>query len=153
MEAKASLQLFGIEPEVGKGLAARYVFNPSDEEVARLYSTATVFALPSLHEGYGIPILEAMACGCPVVCTDADGNMDFSHDGENCLIVPKDDPGRLAKTLDILLADEALQEHLRQGGLATVRAFTWERAIAQLEAFYTVIARERSRLAREARPA
>jgi glycosyltransferase involved in cell wall biosynthesis len=134
-----------VEPEVGKGVAEHYAFAPSDAEVARLYATATAFVLTSVHEGYGLPILEAWACGCPVVCTDADGNMDFCRDGENCLIVAKDDPDGLAKTLDRLLTDRELQQHLRAGGFATVAQYTWDRAIGLLDEFYRLIARERSR--------
>jgi GT2 family glycosyltransferase len=142
---RPALYLFGIDPEAGQGLAERYLFAPTDEEVAGLYATATAFVLTSIHEGYGLPILEAWACGCPVICTDADGNMDFCRDGENCLIVPKDDPAHLARTIENLLGDPELQDRLRAGGFATVRDYTWVRATRLLEEFYGGVARERSR--------
>jgi glycosyltransferase involved in cell wall biosynthesis len=141
---RATLWLFGIEPDVGKDVAARYAFAPTDAEVADLYNQATVFVSTSDHEGFGLPMLEAMACGCPVICTDADGNMDFCRDGENCLIVPKHRPEVLTAAVERLLRDRDLQRHLRRGGLETARAFTWQSAISKLEAFYGRIAGERS---------
>jgi glycosyltransferase involved in cell wall biosynthesis len=145
LRSQASLQLFGIEPSIGKRLTSRYVVNPSDQDIAVLYNRATVFVLPSRHEGYALPILEAMACGCPVICTNANGNMDFCRDGENCLIVPTDDDARLAELLDQLLGSPELQEKLRAGGLATVQKYTWERALDVLDNFYQGVARDRSR--------
>ena len=59
---------------------------PSDAEVNELLNTATVFVQTSRHEGFCLPVLEAMATGIPVVCTDAHGNRDFCRDGENCLM-------------------------------------------------------------------
>lgn len=147
LRSKASLHLFGIEPSIGRGLTSRYVVNPSDNGIAELYNQATVFMLPSRHEGYALPILEAMACGCPVICTNANGNMDFCRDGENCLIVPHDDDARLAETLDLLLDNPQLQETLRAGGLATARQYTWDRALDVLDDFYREVARDRSRYA------
>jgi glycosyltransferase involved in cell wall biosynthesis len=138
---RAALWLFGVEPHVGREAGARYFYCPSDAQVAGLYQRASVFALTSIHEGFGLPILEAMACGCPVVCTDADGNMDFCRDGENCLIVPKDDERALARTLERLLGDRDLRERLRQGGLATTGRYTWDAATDRLEAFYRDVAR------------
>jgi glycosyltransferase involved in cell wall biosynthesis len=88
-----------------------------------------------------------MACGCPVICTNANGNMDFCRDGENCLLVPHDDDARLAEALDLLLGNPELQERLRVAGLATARQYTWPRAIDVLDDFYQRVARERSRYA------
>ena len=143
--ARPALHLFGVEPEIGRRQGATYHYAPSDEEVARLYATATAFVLTSVHEGYGLPILEAWACGCPV----ADHRRRRQHG-----LLPgrrqlphrsQDDPASLARTLDGLLADRELQEHLRPGGLETVAQYTWDRAIDLLDEFYRLIARERSR--------
>ena len=114
--------------------------SPSDEQVAEIYNAATLFIQTSIHEGFCLPVLEAMACGCPVVTTDADGNMAFCKDGENCLIVPQHDAALVARVVERLLADTALQERLRQGGLKTAREFTWEEAGDKLEAFYRSVA-------------
>jgi hypothetical protein len=89
-------------------------------------------------------ILEAMACGCPVVCTDADGNMDFCRDGENCLIVPKDDPLALARALERVLADPRRQEDLRQQGFATAQRYSWALTVDRLEEFFRPLASQRA---------
>jgi glycosyltransferase involved in cell wall biosynthesis len=65
--------------------------NQANQEVNELYNKATLFVQTSRHEGFCLPILEAMAAGCPVICTDAHGNRDFSFDGKNCLMVEQDD--------------------------------------------------------------
>ena len=140
----ASLWLFGIETSVGKGLAERYVFAPSDQGAAELYNRATVFVLTSVHEGFGLPILEAWACGCPVICTDADGNMDFCRDGENCIMVPRNDDNALAAAIERVLGDERLQGSLRRAGFASLPEYTWSQSIASLEAFFAKVARDRS---------
>ena len=140
LKPRPSLWLFGIEPHIGKDLGVRYVYGPTDSEAAELYQRATVFVLTSRHEGFGLPILEAMACGCPVVCTDADGNMDFCRDGENCLIVPQGDPAGLAGALERVLADALLQERLREGGFATAKQYSWNAAIDKLETFFKGLA-------------
>jgi glycosyltransferase involved in cell wall biosynthesis len=137
---RASLWLFGLEPSFGRGVATQYTAAAGDAEVAELYNRATVFVLTSTHEGFGLPILEAMACGCPVICTDADGNMGFCRDGFNCLIVPQNDDRALAAAIDRLLGDSNLQERLRSNGLATARDHTWERAIDGVEDFYRWVA-------------
>ena len=145
LEKRPALWLFGIEPQIGKDLGARYIYCPTDVEAAGLYQRATVFVLTSTHEGFGLPILEAMACGCPVVCTDADGNMEFCRDGENCLIVPKDEPLALARAIERVLADTGLQERLRQAGFATAKQYGWSAAIDRLDAFLGSLAIGQSR--------
>ena len=70
--------------------------------------------------------------------------MDFCRDGENCLIVPMDDPVRLARTLDRFLADRDLQAHLRRGGFDKVKRYTWDHAIDLLEELYRRAGRGRN---------
>ncbi len=84
-EPRPELCLFGIEPELASEPGIRYVTSPSDEEVNGLLNQATVFLQTSTHEGFCLPVLEAMATGGAVVCTDAHGNRDFCDDG-NCLM-------------------------------------------------------------------
>ena len=77
-EPRPELWLFGIEPYLADGIPGmRYFAAPTDAEINRLLTEATVFVQTSTHEGFCLPVLEAMATGCPVVSTGADGNMDF----------------------------------------------------------------------------
>jgi glycosyltransferase involved in cell wall biosynthesis len=142
-EPRPELWLFGIEPELGERLGARYHVAPSDAEVRELLNTATVFVQTSSHEGYCLPVLEAMATGIPVVCTDAHGNRDFCRDGENCLM-PAAEPGAVAAAIARVLDDPALRARLTAGGLETAAASDWSRRVEDLERFFERVAGSRT---------
>ena len=144
-EPRPDLWLFGIEPEVAAGMGDRVTYHrlPSDEQVNELLNTCTVFLQTSRHEGFCLPILEAMAAGAPVVCTDAHGNRDFCRDGVNCLM-PRDDPRSVREALDAVLRDPELQARLRAGGRETADAFALDRKLDELDAFYRELAERRA---------
>lgn len=83
-----------------------------------------------------LPALEAMACGTVVVTTNADGNMVYSRNEENCLLVPPGDAVALADACFALLEDTSLMVKLQQGGFETVKEWPWDKAIDKLEAIY-----------------
>jgi glycosyltransferase involved in cell wall biosynthesis len=143
-EPRPELWLFGIEPELGDAPGIRYVERPSDAEVNELLNTAAVFVQTSRHEGFCLPVLEAMAAGVPVVCTDADGNRDFCEDGVNCLM-PAADPEAVAAAIARVLGDAALRERLVAGGRATAEAYRWTNRAPELVRFYESIAASRTR--------
>ncbi|MGD0980781.1 MAG: glycosyltransferase family 4 protein, partial [Solirubrobacteraceae bacterium] len=131
---RPELRLFGIEPELANEPGISYERGPSDDRVAELFCEASVFVQTSTHEGFCLPVLEAMACGTPVVCTDADGNRDFCVDGVNCLMVaPRADA--VAGAIASLLADVELRERLAQAGLETAARYAWESQVDALERF------------------
>jgi glycosyltransferase involved in cell wall biosynthesis len=136
---RPELCLFGIEPEVAEGLAVRYVESPDDEQVNELFCQATVFVQTSVHEGFALPPLEAMATGAAVVCTDAHGNRDFCLEGVNCLM-PEANVGAVSAALARLLADPELRARLGQAGIETAQEYAWERRIDELEAFFQRVA-------------
>jgi len=114
----------------------------ADEELPALLSAAEAFVFPSLYEGFGLPPLEAMACGTPVVASRAGSLPEVL--GEAALLVPPDDPGALEDALARLLDDGALRATLRERGLARATEFTWERTARQtLEAYREVCERAR----------
>jgi len=126
------LWLFGVEPSLGPKYGARYFEAPSDAEVNELMNRATVFVQTSRHEGFCLPLLEAMATGAAVVCTDAHGNRDFCRHGENCLLV-EDDPESVRSALARVLADRELRDRLGEAGRRTAADYAWEKRIDQLE--------------------
>jgi GT2 family glycosyltransferase/glycosyltransferase involved in cell wall biosynthesis len=138
-EPRPELWLFGIEPELAEPLGATYHSAPSDAEVNELLNTATVFVQTSRHEGFCLPILEAMATGLPVVCTDAHGNRDFCRDGENCLI-PEAEPHAVAQAIQRVLDDHELRARLVEAGRETARENDWSRRIDDLERFFEGVA-------------
>ncbi len=141
-EPRPELRLFGIEPELASEPGVTYVTAPTDERVGELLCEAAVFVQTSTHEGFCLPVLEAMASGTPVVCTDAHGNRDFCIDGENCLIVP-DTVSGVRDAIARVLADGALRERLANGGLRTAAQYGWEPRIDALEGFLEDAARTR----------
>lgn len=136
---RPELWLFGSEPDVARNGQVRYFTAPSDEQVNELYNQATVFVQTSRHEGFCLPLLEAMATGAPVVCTDADGNRDFCRHEENCLLV-ESDAGAVSEALRRAFADPELRRHLGEAGRRTAEAHGWEGKIDELERFYASVA-------------
>jgi GT2 family glycosyltransferase len=141
-EPRPELCLFGTEPELATEPGVRYVTAPSDEEVNELLNRATVFLQTSSHEGFCLPILESMATGGAVVCTDAHGNRDFCADGENCLM-PESNPAAVAAALTRLLDDPGARSRLGDAGIATAARYGWPERIDALERFFYEIARPR----------
>jgi glycosyltransferase involved in cell wall biosynthesis len=137
---RPELCLFGHEPELANEPGIRYVTAPSDTTVNELFNQATVFLQTSSHEGFCLPILESMATGGAVVCTDADGNQDFCIDGENCLM-PEADAGAIAAAVSRLLADSTLRARLGQAGRRTATGYDWPTRISALERFMVELAR------------
>jgi glycosyltransferase involved in cell wall biosynthesis len=97
----------------------------SGEEVEGLWALAEVFVFPSLYEGFGLPVLEAMARGVPVACSNASSLPEVAGDAA-LTFDPHDEPA-IAEALRRLLDDAELRERLRVRGLARVADFTWER--------------------------
>jgi glycosyltransferase involved in cell wall biosynthesis len=104
----------------------KYVGYVPDEELAALYSAAEVLALPSWYEGFGIPIVEAMACGCPVV-TSSGRHAAPEVAGGAALLVDPANPESIAAGLSQVLDDPKLRADLVAKGLVRGPQFDWER--------------------------
>ena len=97
----------------------------SGSELEGLWALAEAFVFPSLYEGFGLPVLEAMARGVPVACSNASSLPEVA--GDAALLFDPRDVGAIAGALQRLLAEPALREELRRRGLARAREFTWQR--------------------------
>jgi glycosyltransferase involved in cell wall biosynthesis len=108
-------------------------FVPPDE-LAPLYAAAEVFCYPSLREGFGLPVLEAMAQGTPVVTSAGTSTAEVG--GDAVVLVPPTEPGAIAAALDDLLADRDRARALGEAGAQRARTFTWERTADLLATAY-----------------
>jgi glycosyltransferase involved in cell wall biosynthesis len=105
-----------------------------DEEIANLLNRAKVFISTSRHEGFGLPILEAFACGTPVVATRAIGNESFCIDGFNCLLI--DSAEELAQAVINIFDKPKFALHLTANAKKTAQSFKWNKVIDSLEAIF-----------------
>ncbi len=90
--------------------------------------------MPSLYEGFGIPVLESMACGTPVITSNVSSLPEVA--GDAALMVDPTDLDALIAALERLIGSEALRHDLATRGLARARAFTWDRSAQQLSDIY-----------------
>ena len=114
--------------------SVRFTGYVPDRNLAALYSGAEVFAYPSLYEGFGLPVLEAMACGTTVVCANTSSLPECA--GDAALLFPPDDPDAIAATLEQACGDTTLRSDLIRRGEQRVAEFQWERAAERLIEIY-----------------
>ena len=121
------------------GIRTRIIFPgfADDEDLPALYRSAELFVFPSLYEGFGLPPLEAMACGTPVVTSNVSSLPEVV--GDAGLTVDPTDIYDLAGAMSRALQDSQLQQQMIQRGLARAAEFTWLRAAAQLGQIYQQI--------------
>lgn len=109
---------------------ACYVGRVSDGELKALYQAASCLVFPSRYEGFGLPAIEAMACGCPVAVSNVAGLRETC--GPSALYFDPMSPKDIADQVCRLVDDKPLRDHLRAAATEWVRPFTWQRAAAQL---------------------
>ncbi len=122
---------------VFEGIEAGYVkllVRPSDADVLALYSMADAFVFPSWYEGLGLPLLEAMHCGAPVIASDRGSIAEVA--GPAALIADVDDIDQFAAYIQKVLTDESEAERMRQLGYAHAAQFTWDKTAQRVLEIY-----------------
>ncbi len=109
-----------------------------DEDLPALYAGAQALVLPSVYEGFGLPVLEAMACGTPVAASNAASIPEVG--GDAALYFDPLDVEAITVNLRSLLSDSDLQGEMRKRGVLRAAEFSWERAAAETEAVYDAVA-------------
>jgi glycosyltransferase involved in cell wall biosynthesis len=111
----------------------------SNEQLCALYSGASLYLAPSRHEGFGIPVIEAFACGCPVVCSTGGALPEVA--GDAAIVEPTWDPAHWAATIRGALGDSSKLEELRRRGFQRVKQFDWiESARQTVDVYQEVLA-------------
>ena len=121
-----------------RGLSDLLDWRPAapQHEMAAYYAAADVCAVPSLHETFGLAALEAMACGVPVVASDAGGLRELVRHGETGLLCPPGNAAALAEALDAVLSDPPRAARMGEAGALRAGLFTWDTSAARLAAVY-----------------
>lgn len=107
----------------------------TDLEMARLYAQADLYVYSSYFEAFGLPPLEAMACGTAVITTDCGGIRDYAKHEQNCLIIPPSDIDQLTSFMYRLLSNDHERERLAVTGHHLAQPWTWQRTADQVETF------------------
>ena len=123
-----------IAGELGIVDRVRFTQWVDEADKPAMMSSAIAFVFPSHYEGFGLPPLEAMSCGTPVIVSDRGSLPEIAGDGGLC--VTPDDPGAIAAAMDRLITEPSLRERLRAAGLAQARRFDWERCARETSAAY-----------------
>jgi glycosyltransferase involved in cell wall biosynthesis len=111
-----------------------YTYLPDD--LLALYNQTAIFISPSIHEGWGLPAMEAMACGCACVCTNIEGHLDFMIDGQTALLTGPGNPKAMAEKIIELIDDNNLRIRLAEAANKRVHEFSWDRSCAKLEQLF-----------------
>lgn len=101
-----------------------------DEDVPYLYNTAVCFIYPSLYEGFGLPVLEAMTCGCPVITSNNSSLPEVA--GEAGILINEQSAEDMSEALKKVLSDSILREKMREDGLKQAEKFSWGRAAQEM---------------------
>lgn len=115
----------------------RSVYIP-DEDLPALYSGAAAFVFPSLYEGFGLPVLEAMACGIPVITSNSSALPEIFSDA--ALLVDPANPEEIILAMQEMIENKSLAATLRERGLKKASSLSWEKSAAKIESIFKSMA-------------
>lgn len=132
-------EIFALVTELGLSGRVHFPGFLPEEELPLWYNAAAGFVYPSLFEGFGLPVLEAMAAGTPVICSDAASLGEIA--GDAALLFPAADQAALQSLLERLLTEPGLAAELRARGIRRAEEFSWTRAAEETGAVYDAVLR------------
>jgi glycosyltransferase involved in cell wall biosynthesis len=133
-----------LAEELDLGKAVHFIGWVAEADKPALYAGAMAFVFPSFYEGFGLPVLEALACGTPVIVGSGSSLEEIA--GPGGLVVPPNDLDALSGALCDLVGDAKLRERLTEAGLAHARTFSWERTARETrQAYQEALEMHRSR--------
>ena len=117
------------------GVEQNLQYSPvNDTILSSLYTNALAFVFPSLYEGFGIPILEAFACNCPVLISNTSSLPEIA--GDACISFDPKDKSSILDAVKHVLSDKSLQAELREKGRKRLNFFSWERTAKETKQVY-----------------
>ncbi len=129
-----SINKLGLEKEV---IFTDFV---TEEDLPQIYNAADLYVYPSFYEGFGLPVLEAMACGVPVITSNASSLPEVA--GDAAITVDPHDANTLAKAMYDVLTNDQLRENLMKKGLERAKLFSWEKTAKETLKVYEEVMRE-----------
>jgi glycosyltransferase involved in cell wall biosynthesis len=129
-------RLEDLSREIGVKEYITFLRSCDDAAKFRYLAACDIYALSSIHEGFGIVLLEAMLAGLPIVSTNKGGQTDLLEDGKNCLFVPPADEKELAGAILQMAGDKALRDAIRQNNLCKVNEFAIDKISARYEKLF-----------------
>jgi glycosyltransferase involved in cell wall biosynthesis len=136
-------EVFDVADDLNLSDSVRFLGGVNAADLPALYSAARLLVMPSLYEGFGLPVLESMACGTAVVCSNTSSLPEVAGDAA-LLVAPDDAPG-LADAMRRILTDDSLRGDLIQRGLRRAAQFSWTTTAQQTLAVYRAVGSRRSR--------
>lgn len=135
---EVKLLMTGVnDSEIGKPLMqyqleqqVLFIDSPSDEALASYYRGCEALVMPSLYEGFGVPVIEAQACGVPVITSNVTSLPEVA--GEGAILVSPTDSTALAQAMQMVFVNSALKAELRVKGLENVKRYTWEAIVDKI---------------------
>jgi glycosyltransferase involved in cell wall biosynthesis len=109
----------------------------SDQEISDIYNMSCIFISTSWWEGFGLPGLESMACGCALLTSNSGGCNEYAIDGENSIYYKPKSSKELAAVLSTLIRDKELRNKITNNGRISCKSFTWRKSSHQLEKIIT----------------
>ena len=125
-----------MSEELGIKDRVLFVKNVSDDDLVALYSGCRAFVFPSLYEGFGLPILEAMNCGVPVITSNVSSCPEVA--GDAALLVDPHNTEEISRAMDQVCNDTRLRESLTKMGFERAKLFGWDKFADQMKAVYAL---------------
>ena len=130
------VNLFGAYKNPIHAFPDTFKYHYLPDNLREIYNQSAIFISPSIHEGWGLPAMEAMACGCACVCTNIEGHLDFMIDQQTVLFVEAKQPAQMAEKIITLIENNDLRIQLAKAANEYIKQFSWEKSVAKLEEFF-----------------